>query len=182
MSGLANLVVKHKKAILALFIAAAAICGIAVVCGCKLQYGGLSAAGSTVDKSAGDYAGRIRRRYAERQRYGKDVSIEEALAYKQKLAEVSGSTAYCGSTMWQTSNNRSRQRTQIRFRAITRTETPLYRHDRGRDGAGRPRMHPELIGEDARLRRSPDLATMQQATGAEVGTQWRSCCPSSLLS
>ena len=91
MSGLANLVVKHKKAILALFIAAAAICAV-------LQ------SFVAVNYNMVDYlppeAQSTKALEIMQEEFDadmpnasvmvKDVSIEEALAYKQKLAEVSG--------------------------------------------------------------------------------------------
>lgn len=172
MSGLANLVVKHKKAILALFIAAAAICAV-------LQ------SFVAVNYNMVDYlppeAQSTKALEIMQEEFDadmpnasvmvKDVSIEEALAYKQKLAEVSG----VDSVLWlddvadlkqplETADADTVQGYYKNGNALY-TVTIAYGMEQEASDAIR-----ELIGEDGALAgESPDLATMQQATGAEVG-------------
>lgn len=172
MSGLANLAVKHKKAILILFIAAAAVCAV-LQSFVAVNY-------NMVDYLPPD-AQSTKALEIMQEEFDTDmpnasvmvkgVSIEEALEYKQKLAEVSG----VDSVMWLDDVVDLKEPIET---ADADTVEGYYKNENAlytvtiADGMEQEASEAirDLIGEgNALAGESPDLATMQQATGAEVG-------------
>lgn len=172
MSGLANLVVEHKKTILVLFIAIAAICAVlqpfVAVNYNMVDY-------LPPDAQSTKALAIMQEEFATDMPNAsvmvKNVSIEEALEYKQKLAEVSG----VDSVLWLDDVMDLKEPIET---ADAGTVEGYYKDGNAlytvtiADGMEQEASDEirDLIGEgNALAGESPDLATMQQATGAEVG-------------
>ncbi|WP_066688911.1 efflux RND transporter permease subunit [Christensenella intestinihominis] len=172
MSGLANLTIKHKRMILALFIAAAAVCAVLQsFVAVNYNMADYLPPDAQSTKALEIMEGEFDADMPNASVMVKDVSIEEALEVKRELAGVPG----VGSVMWLDDVADLKKPIETAdadtVRGYYKDGNALYTvtieegmEQEASDGIRR------LIGEDGALAgEAPDLATMQQATGAEVG-------------